>query len=87
VRSEDVGDVVFAAAGADAAGEDALVLVAGGGGDLGGVVSVAGVSPIGFEKVEPWFREVGPAGWMALLPVERAVTSAPSSAIRCGATA
>jgi hypothetical protein len=28
--------------GADVAGEDALVLVAGGGGDLGGVVSVAG---------------------------------------------
>jgi hypothetical protein len=42
VRSEDVGDVVFAAAGADVAGEDALVLVAGGGGDLGGVMAVAG---------------------------------------------
>ena len=40
--SEDVGDVVFAAAGADVAGEDALVLVAGGGRDLGGVMAVAG---------------------------------------------
>ena len=37
-----MGDVVAAAAGADVAGEDALVLVAGGGGDLGGVVAVAG---------------------------------------------
>ena len=42
VRSEDVGDVVLAAAGADVAGEDALVLVAGGGGDLGGVMAIAG---------------------------------------------
>src|SRR5665213_4225642 len=32
----------FVAAGADVAGEDSLVLVAGRGGDLGGVVSVAG---------------------------------------------
>jgi hypothetical protein len=37
-----VGGVVTSAAGADVAGEDALVLVAGGGGDLGGVVAVAG---------------------------------------------
>jgi hypothetical protein len=37
-----VGDVLAAAAGADVAGEDALVLVAGGGGDPGGVVAVAG---------------------------------------------
>ena len=41
MRSEDVGDLVPAAAGADVAGEDALVLVAGRGGDLGGVVAVA----------------------------------------------
>ena len=39
---KDVGDVVAVAAGADVAGEDALVLVAGGGGDLGGVMAVAG---------------------------------------------
>ena len=36
IASEYVGDVFLAAAGADVAGEDALVLVAGGGGDLGG---------------------------------------------------
>jgi hypothetical protein len=41
-RSEDVGGVVFPAAGVDVAGEDALVLVASGRGDLGGMVPVAG---------------------------------------------
>jgi hypothetical protein len=35
-----VGDVVAAAAGADVAGEDTLVLVAGSGGDLGGALGV-----------------------------------------------
>jgi hypothetical protein len=42
LRSEDVGGVLASAAGADVASEDVLVLVAGGGGDLGGVVAVAG---------------------------------------------
>jgi hypothetical protein len=42
LRSEDVGGVLPSAAGADVASEDVLVLVAGGGGDLGGVVAVAG---------------------------------------------
>jgi hypothetical protein len=36
-----VGDVVAPAAGSDVARENALVLVAGGSGDLGGVVAVA----------------------------------------------
>jgi hypothetical protein len=40
--SEDLSNVVLTASGADVAGEYALVLVACGGGDLGGVVAVAG---------------------------------------------
>jgi len=39
---QDSGEVSCAAAGADVAGEHALVLVSCGGGDLGGVVAVAG---------------------------------------------
>lgn len=40
--SEDVSSVVLVAAGVDVAAKDALVLVAGGRRDLGGVVPVAG---------------------------------------------
>ena len=58
--SEDVSNVVLTASGADIAGEDALVLVAGGGGDLGGVVAVAG----GLGGVSGAQRVAGELAWV-----------------------
>jgi hypothetical protein len=73
VRSEDVGDVVAAAAGADVAGEDALVLVAGGSGDLGGVVAVAGglAGVAGAEGVPGELAWIEPGGAGAFLDDQR----------------
>ena len=62
-------DVVFAAAGADVAGEDTLVLVAGGGRDLGRVmVTAAGLGDVpGAQRVPGELERVKPGGAGALL--------------------
>ena len=68
-----MGDLVPAAAGADVAGEDALVLVAGRGGDLGGVVAVArGLGGVpGAQRVPGELARVKPGGAGALLDDQR----------------
>ena len=72
-QSEHVGDVVATAAGADVAGEDALVLVAGGGRDLGGVVAVAGGlgGVPGAQRVAGELARVKAGGAGAYLDVQR----------------
>jgi hypothetical protein len=56
----DVRNVVSSAAGTDIAGEDVLVLVASGGGDLGGVVAVAG----GLRGIPGSTRVAGEPAWV-----------------------
>jgi hypothetical protein len=47
-----VSNVVLTASGADVAGKEASLLVAGGGGDLGGVVAVSGRQHRTFVEVK-----------------------------------
>ena len=68
-----MSDVVAAAAGADVAGEYALVLVAGGRGDLSGVVSIAGGlgGVTGAERVARKLARVEPGGAGSFLDDQR----------------
>jgi hypothetical protein len=83
---EDVGGVVFAAAGADVAGEDALALVAGGGGDLGGMMAVAGRlgGVPGAQRVAGELPGVQARGTSALLDEQRDRLGSKGAADRAG---